>query len=67
MAAKQRARSRALASVIKAAGGVSELSRQLKVRRQAVSAWKRVPLNRLVKVSKITGIPREKIRPDLYA
>jgi DNA-binding transcriptional regulator YdaS (Cro superfamily) len=67
MAAKAKARRGVLGEVIKAAGGVSALAHALSIERQAVSKWTRVPLERVVKVSKITGIPREKIRPDLYA
>lgn len=67
MAAKTVARRGILGDVIRAAGGVSALAKALRVERQAVSKWKRVPLGRVVKVSQITGIPREKIRPDLYA
>jgi hypothetical protein len=67
MAASNKYRRGPIAEVIKAAGGVSALARGLRIQRQAVSAWKRVPPDRVVKVSQITGLPREKIRPDLYA
>lgn len=67
MAAKQKPRRGPLGAVLKAAGGVSALARALRIERQAVSAWRKVPHERVVKVSEITGIPREKIRPDLYA
>lgn len=32
----------------------------------AISQWDRVPADRLTKISEITGIPREELRPDLY-
>lgn len=62
-----RGRPRIMNEIIKAAGGITPLAKALKVKKQAVSAWNKVPHGRVVKVSEITGIPREKIRPDLYA
>lgn len=51
---------------IESAGGSSALARQLKITPQAVSQWPRVPAERVVEVERITGIPREELRPDLY-
>lgn len=52
----------------KRAGGWSALARQLKMSRQRVYAWPRVPTNEGVclKVEKITGIPRHELRSDVY-
>ena len=33
---------------------------------QAVSGWDKIPLSRLLDVERVTGVPREKLRPDLY-
>jgi len=44
----------------------SELARQLGLTRATLYNWKRVPAERVVEVEKITGIPRTKLRPDLY-
>lgn len=52
--------------IAKAAGGVIALSQKLGLSRAAVSGWKKVPAERVLAVEKITGIPRDKIRPDLY-
>jgi len=52
--------------VILAVGGLSELSRRLGVTRQAVSNWNKVPFKYIRSISEMTGIPREKLRPDLY-
>jgi DNA-binding transcriptional regulator YdaS (Cro superfamily) len=52
--------------IAKAAGGVVALSHKLGLSRAAVSGWKKVPAERVLAVEKITGIPREQIRPDLY-
>lgn len=35
--------------------------------RAAVSAWERVPAERVVEVARLLGVPRETLRPDLYA
>jgi hypothetical protein len=55
-----------LLDAIVAAGGIAELARQLGVTRQAVSLWDKIPLKHLRAVSKMTGIPRQQLRPDLY-
>lgn len=55
--------------VFEAAGGATELARRLGVRQSVVSNWKsrnRIPAERVVEVERVTGIPRELLRPDLY-
>lgn len=52
--------------VAKEFGGVVKLSLALGLSRAAVSAWKNIPPERVVEVERVTGIPREKLRPDLY-
>jgi DNA-binding transcriptional regulator YdaS (Cro superfamily) len=42
------------------------LARELGITRGAVSQWLRVPLSRIVAIEKITGVPRQKLRPDLF-
>lgn len=44
----------------------SELARHLGVTRQAISDWPVVPIDRLKQVEKFTGIPRERLRPDIF-
>jgi DNA-binding transcriptional regulator YdaS (Cro superfamily) len=34
--------------------------------RQAVWKWRRIPPNHVIAVERVTGIPRERLRPDLY-
>jgi len=46
-------------------GNASTLARLLGVSRAAVSQWKRVPVNRITAVERVTGIPRHLLRPDL--
>jgi DNA-binding transcriptional regulator YdaS (Cro superfamily) len=51
---------------IEAAGGIRALARLLGITHQAVLAWKKVPAERLLEIEKLTGIARERLRPDLY-
>lgn len=46
---------------------MARLARQIKISRTALYAWKRVPEHRLKLVSRLTGVPRETLRPDLYS
>jgi DNA-binding transcriptional regulator YdaS (Cro superfamily) len=49
-----------------AAGGIRPLARKLGISMAAVWKWTRIPADRIVEVERVTGIPREKLRPDLY-
>jgi DNA-binding transcriptional regulator YdaS (Cro superfamily) len=58
-----------LSDAIEAAGGLNKLARRLRISRQAVLAWKdrcRIPAERLIEIESITGVPRERLRPELY-
>lgn len=55
-----------LNEAIRAAGGVSELARQLSISQPSVSNWTRVPAERVVAVETATGVHRAVLRPDLY-
>jgi DNA-binding transcriptional regulator YdaS (Cro superfamily) len=46
--------------------GVSRLAGELGVTHGAVSQWRRIPAERVIEIERITGISREKLRPDLY-
>lgn len=52
--------------IFAAYGNATKTAKALGVTKQCVAAWKDVPLKHLVKIAKDTGIPREKLRPDLY-
>jgi TorA maturation chaperone TorD len=56
-----------LSEAIRAAGGISELARQIGISQPSVSNWIRVPAERVVSVETVTGIHRAVLRPDLYA
>jgi DNA-binding transcriptional regulator YdaS (Cro superfamily) len=55
---------RSIAAIV---GGVVALSRALGLSHSAVSAWTRIPAERVLDVERITGVSRELIRPDLYS
>ncbi len=59
----------ALVQAIEAAGGRAQLAKACGVRYQAIQKWEqlgRVPAERVLEVERITGVPREKLRPDIY-
>lgn len=56
-----------LSDAIKAAGGVTELARRVGIAQPSVSNWDRVPADRVLAVEAATGIPRVRLRPDLYS
>ena len=56
----------ALFQALKASGCVAEIARRLALSYQGVSQWKQVPSARVIAVEAITGIPRERLRPDVY-
>lgn len=55
-----------LEAAIQAAGGVGTLARGLGISQPAVSAWSRVPAERVLAVEALTGVARAQLRPDLY-
>ena len=55
-----------LTEAFRSTGGVSELARRLGISQPSVSAWSRIPAERVAAVEAATGIPRHKLRPDLY-
>jgi DNA-binding transcriptional regulator YdaS (Cro superfamily) len=59
-------KSKMLKAAIDAAGGVTSLAKKLGIKKQAVSAWHEIPVLRAREIAKVTGIPREALRPDIY-
>jgi DNA-binding transcriptional regulator YdaS (Cro superfamily) len=43
------------------------IAKALGITAQAVGKWKRVPQKRVLQVEAVTGIPRETLRPDIFA
>jgi TorA maturation chaperone TorD len=55
-----------LQQAIEAAGGISALARAIGVAQPSISAWSRVPAERVIAVESATAVPRDILRPDLY-
>jgi Bacterial toxin YdaS len=53
-------------AAIEAAGGYRELARALGLSHTSVIRWDMIPINYLFQVEEITGIPRERLRPDIF-
>ena len=58
----------ALDEAKRAVKGNTGLSRALggEITSQAIAQWRQVPAERVLKVEKATGVPRHRLRPDLY-
>ena len=55
-----------LRAAFRAAGTQRELARRLRISEQAIGRWTWVPAGRVLDVERVTGVPREVLRPDLY-
>jgi TorA maturation chaperone TorD len=55
-----------LEHAINAAGGVASLARALGIAQPSVSAWSRIPAERVLAVESLTRVHRFLLRPDLY-
>jgi DNA-binding transcriptional regulator YdaS (Cro superfamily) len=47
-------------------GGVGKLAALLGIKGPSLYSWRRIPAERVLDVARITGIPKEDLRPDLY-
>jgi len=54
------------ALAVRAAGTKYRLAKLLKLTPQSVLKWKHIPAHRIIDTERVTGVPREKLRPDLY-
>jgi DNA-binding transcriptional regulator YdaS (Cro superfamily) len=57
---------RALLEAIERAGSLAKLAQQLGISKQAIHKWRRAPAERIVEIERVTGVERERLRPDLY-
>jgi DNA-binding transcriptional regulator YdaS (Cro superfamily) len=55
-----------LKAAVKAMGTRYALAKALGVEPSTVQRWQRIPAERVVEVERVTGVPREQLRPDLY-
>jgi TorA maturation chaperone TorD len=55
-----------LEQAIKAAGGVASLARGIGIAQPSVSAWSRIPAERVLAIEALTRVHRVVLRPDLY-
>ena len=55
-----------LEQAIRAAGGIASLARAIGIAQPSVSAWSRIPAERVLAVEALTRVPRVALRPDLY-
>jgi TorA maturation chaperone TorD len=55
-----------LEQAIKAAGGIASLARAMGIAQPSVSAWSRIPAERVLAVESLTRVHRFVLRPDLY-
>ena len=55
-----------LKEAIEAAGSQAKLARRLGLTRQTICEWDRIPAHHVVAVEIATGVPRERLRPELY-
>jgi TorA maturation chaperone TorD len=55
-----------LEQAIRAAGGVASLARAIGISQPSVSAWSRIPAERVLAVEALTQVHRFILRPDLY-
>lgn len=46
---------------------LARLAREIGITRGAVAQWEKVPAERIGDVSRVTGIPLDVLRPDLFS
>jgi DNA-binding transcriptional regulator YdaS (Cro superfamily) len=57
----------ALDIAIAAAGGFTRLGRMLGISGEAIMQWKRAPAQRVLDIERVTGVAKERLRPDYWA
>jgi DNA-binding transcriptional regulator YdaS (Cro superfamily) len=58
--------SKIVQQAIRAAGGGAALARHLGLARQAIYQWERIPVEHVLLIERLTGLPRHRQRPDIY-
>ena len=62
----QALRPKIIRDVMQAAGSGARLATHLGVSRQCVYMWTRIPVEHVLRIENLTGIPRYRMRPDVY-
>jgi len=57
---------KALQEAIRRAGGLHALGRALGITFQAIQKWPYAPVRRVLEIERLAGVPRHKLRPDIY-
>lgn len=53
-------------TAIEKAGGIVKLGKLLGIKHTSMYRWIHVPANRVLDFERISGIPRETLRPDVF-
>lgn len=56
----------AVARASEVLGGQEQLGAQFNISQAAVSQWGKIPVERVLDIERLTGIPRHELRPDIY-
>lgn len=59
-----------IASAVEKAGGVGAVAKALNMSAEGVRVWivrGKIPDKHLINLERLTGVPRQKLRPDLFA
>lgn len=56
----------ALEEAVRRMGNRAQLAKALGLSKQSVWAWRRVPAAHVLKIEDLTGVSREKLRPDVF-
>ena len=57
---------RGLRLAVRKLGSKAELARQLGITAQSINQWRRIPRKHLALVNHLTGIPMDRLAPDLF-
>jgi DNA-binding transcriptional regulator YdaS (Cro superfamily) len=63
---KRTIRDDGLKLAIEAAGGLRKLARLIGVAHGTINKWNKIPADHIAEIEELTGIARERLRPDLY-
>jgi Putative antitoxin of bacterial toxin-antitoxin system, YdaS/YdaT len=55
-----------LRRAVTAIGSITKLAKALNISPQAIVQWDTIPVARVVDVERVTGVARERLRPDIF-